>query len=107
MVASILMSLLRVALLNIILFLVFEIVPLFFGFRNTIKKNIRDFFEFQLVRLFFINITYYLFVVSFTLLNIKKGIIDISGLSIFYQIIILHLCLDFFGYLLHILIHTS
>jgi hypothetical protein len=86
-------------------FFVFEIIPLFFGYKNTIKKNLNEFFKYQLLRgIYAFTLGAFVTVLIFKG-GFNLGIFDITHLSILSQVIILYFCSEFLIYLAHMGAH--
>lgn len=94
----------RLVLLVCGFFIIFEIVPLFFG-RCTIKQNFPDLLRFQIGRgvyAQFIGLVVFLLIIY---LRLYHGMIDIRGESLIAQVLITYLSIDFTIYLAHLLVH--
>lgn len=87
------------------MFSVFEIIPIFFGFKSTIKQNILDFFRFQVLRGVFSISIGTCFVLFFIFFRINIGIINLYSLPIIIQVPIIYILAELVIYTFHLLSH--
>lgn len=87
------------------LFILFEIIPLFFGVKSTILKNFPDLLRYQIYRAFIVRLIGIVILISILLLPFGKYWFDLREFSLFSQIIILYFFIEFFVYLGHMSAH--
>ncbi len=95
----------KLLLILIILFIIFEVIPLLLNKENTIKKNFTDLIRYQLLRSVFGIFVGGGLLLLLLLTPIKKGLIDITIFSTFSQVIILYFCIELVVYCAHMLSH--
>jgi sterol desaturase/sphingolipid hydroxylase (fatty acid hydroxylase superfamily) len=88
-----------------ILFLLFEVVPLIWGAKNTIRKNLLDFLKYQVGRGIYAVCVGAFFVVCIHTLGLNIGFVDLTHLSHFSQALIIYFFVEFVIYLAHMLSH--
>ncbi len=99
------LQIIALAFITIFLFIIFELIPIYFNKENTIIKNLPDLITYQVFRNI---ISAFLggFILMILLLTpLPRGIFDITHFSTFSQVIILYFCIEFFVYLGHLLAH--
>lgn len=88
-----------------LLFLVFEIIPTFFGAQSKIKENVGDFLKYQIgIGIYAVTVWFFLAVIIYSL-NFDIGIFGINSLPIIVQVTLLFVCSEFFIYLFHLCAH--
>lgn len=92
-------------LLAIILFVSFELLPLFFGSKSSVKKNLPDFLRFQVLRGGIIVLVGAALSSLFFFVGIANGLINISYLPLVLQVLIIYLSSEFCIYWLHRSVH--
>lgn len=91
--------------ITLFLFSLFELLPIYLGKENTIKKNAHDLLTYQIKRNIISSFLGGLILVALFLTPLPRGIINITHFSTFSQVIILYFCIEFFVYLGHLLAH--
>ncbi len=91
---------------TLVLFIIFEVIPIFFGAKNTIKKNLHDLMLYNIIRMYVTKVIAAFVSVLIILSPIKKEIIDLTHLSAFSQIVILYFFIELSIYFLHRVSHT-
>lgn len=91
--------------ITIILFILFELLPLYFGVKNTIKKNMSDLLTYQILRNIISIFLGGAILGLLFLTPLPRGLYDLTHFSTFSQVIILYFCIEFFVYLGHFLAH--
>lgn len=102
---STILQLISLSIILFLLFIIFEIIPLFFGIKNTIKSNLTDFIKYQVIRGIYTISLGIFFIVLFFYIKINFGLINITNFSTFSQVIILYFCSEFIIYIAHLLAH--
>ena len=87
--------------LTLTLLTLFEVVPVCLGRKSTLKKNLPDLARFHVVRGMVLLILGVTLPFLFFFMGIAHGIIDISYLPRFLQIVVLYLFSEFWIYLSH------
>lgn len=105
MMGYILNQILLITVILITLFFIFEIIPLFFNKKNTIISNLKDFFNYQLVRGFYTIIFGFIVAALFFYTKINIGIFNITNLSTLSQVLILYFFIELTIYTAHLLSH--
>lgn len=91
--------------INLLAFLLFEILPISLKKENTISKNFKDLIIYQFGMSFLsllFGIVIYLLFLKF---NFIKGYFDITDLNIFLQIFVVYLMSEFIIYMFHLVAH--
>lgn len=95
----------RLVVLVALFFVAFEIVPLVWNVKSTIRKNLPDLGKYQLLLGAYVQIAGLVILAVLIYLKVPFGNIDIRELPIIAQVIITYLCIDFFIYIAHFLVH--
>lgn len=84
-----------------LLITLFEIVPIFFNVKSSLRKNFSDFFHFQFFFGLWATTLLIILYIIFYSLPIQKGYLDITHMSNFTQSVILLIIAEFFIYIFH------
>lgn len=98
-------NIIRLCILVLGFFVLFELVPLPFGITNTIKKNLPDLFRFQIWRGIYAQAIGVFVLLIILYLSLAGGVIDLRGEPLIAQVLITYLSIDFTIYLAHLFVH--
>lgn len=91
-------SLKYIIILTCFLFFLFEILPLLFGAKNTIRKNLHDLFVYNLARVVIVHSMGIGIILLLFLVPVEKQIIDLTHFSTLSQSVILYFCIELLIY---------
>lgn len=89
-----------------VFFVIFEIAPTFFGVPSTIKKNLPDFFRFQVLRHIYVQAVGAAFLFLVVYFHLHGGALDIRAHALWLQVVVSYLCIDFVIYFAHYMVHN-